>query len=356
MGINILITSIGSPGFGPSLVKILRRSIKGIKIYGMDISNESAVMHMVDYPIIAPPYGEKQIRFIYDISKRRKIDIILALNATEELLPLTEWNEEQGIFDKIGTKIVGMPSRVLRKRIFKNLTYEYLKKNHLNYPHYFTPKNLTEFRKAATTLGYPNNKIVVKPINGAGNRGFWILNDKFDLFSVTVGNKADSLSVMTLKQYEDILRTGDKFPEIVLMEYMSGEEYTVYCLADNGKPLYIIPLLRLKPVAGMSLIAQVNLNKVVIEYSKKIICAFDLHANIDLQMKFNRKGKPILYEINPRYSASIILPYAAGVDLAYFGILQVLGKRVPKVHIKDKVKMIRYFNEIFIRNKERFYV
>jgi carbamoylphosphate synthase large subunit len=352
---KILITSIGSLGLGPSLVKNLRKSIKGIEIYGTDITEESAAMHLVDHSIIVPLYGKEEITMLYNICKDEKIDLIISLNADQELLPLTEWNEKEKIFDKINTKIVGMPSAVLKKCVFKNLTYDWLKNNNLNYAQYFTPKNIEEFKRAIFSLGYPKKKVVVKPIVGAGNRGFRILDSKYNLLKSITEEKPDS-STTNLVEYARILEKSYKFPEIVVMEYLEGKEYTVYCLANQGNPIYIIPLTRIKTTAGMSLIAQVDLNEQVIDYAKKIIKAFKLHSNCDLQIKFNENNLPALYEINPRYSASIILPYAAGVDLAYFGVLQALGNDVPKIKVKDRIKMIRYCEEIFINNGKLFRV
>jgi carbamoyl-phosphate synthase large subunit len=323
----------------------------------MDVTSENAAMQMVDHQVIAPPYGPEELEFIYELCKKERIDVLLPLNADNECLPLLEWEEKEGAFSKIGTKLVGVgfPVDSYRKCVFKDETYKFLKANGLNHPEFFTPKSIEEFEKAVEKLGYPEKNVLIKPITGAGNRGLRILDSSFDLFGSVTTQKPDS-STTNLEAYTQVLRMGETFPNILVMEYLPGKEYTVYCLCDKGEPLYIIPLERVKTTAGMSLVAEVDLNAEVIAYCKQIIQALKLHGNVDLQMKYSEEGKPVLYEVNPRYSASIILSYAAGVNLAYFGILQALGQEIPKVDVKDKVRMIRYADEVFVDGSEVFRV
>lgn len=352
---KIFITSIGSFGFGPSLVKLLRKTVPDIEIYGMDISMNSAAIYMVDHSVIGPKYGPKAIQFIVDKCREEKIDLVLPLSADNEMLPLLKLEEDTKVFSKMGTKIIGQGVSIdtYENCVYKDRTYAFLKDKAITYPKYFTPKNIYEFENAVRDLGYPKKKVLIKPITGAGNRGLRILDSTFDIFDSVVNQKPDS-SVTDLDIYLDILKRGKEFPDILIMEYLPGREFTVYCLCEHGKPLYIIPLERKVTTAGMSLIAQVDMNPTVIEYCKQIIKEMNLHGVVDLQMKFNEEGKPSLYEINPRYSASIIVSYAAGVNLALFGILQTLGKEIPRVDVKDGLKMIRYADEIFIDEKEVF--
>ena len=67
-------------------------------------------------------------------------------------------------------------------------------------------------------------------------------------------------------------------------------------------------------------------------------------------------GQPLVYEVNPRISGSIVANDAAGVKLLYFGILLALGQPIPKrkeLRVMQ-TRMVRYWTETFIHQDEWF--
>ena len=346
---KILITSIGSFGSGPSLIKVLRRAMAGIEIVGADITDRSAAMHMVDHPVIVPPYGEEEIRFLHAFCREQGVEILLPMDAHHELARILEWEYREAAFSEIGTTVVGtgLPLDALKRCIYKDRTYELLRQRGLRAPAFHRPRDSEGVRAAARELGYPDRRVLVKPVVSAGNRGMRILDAGHDRFASMMQEKPGS-AVMDLPAYLAILGSGPSFPDVLVMEYLPGKDYSVYCLCDRGEPLYVIPQERIHPAPGMSVIARVDLNPAVVSYATDVVRAFGLHGNVNLQMKCRAGGEPVIYEINPRYAGTIVLSCAAGANLAYFGILQATGKQVPRVTVRDRITMIRYADEIFI--------
>jgi len=65
-------------------------------------------------------------------------------------------------------------------------------------------------------------------------------------------------------------------------------------------------------------------------------------------MKLNKDQKPMIYDINPRGGTSLALCAAAGVNIAYYAVKMAVGEEIPRKEIKDKVKMIRFYDEFYL--------
>jgi carbamoyl-phosphate synthase large subunit len=74
---------------------------------------------------------------------------------------------------------------------------------------------------------------------------------------------------------------------------------------------------------------------------------FDFSFMQNYEMKLNERGQPLIYDINPRGGASVALCAAAGVNIPYYAVKMAIGETVPRVDIKDRVKMIRFYDEYY---------
>ena len=80
---------------------------------------------------------------------------------------------------------------------------------------------------------------------------------------------------------------------------------------------------------------------------KEITRHFNLNWNVNIQMKINELGEPIVYEINPRIAGTIIMTKYAGANLIEHGVLKTLGIDSILNKPKDRVKMFRYLKAVF---------
>ena len=138
------------------------------------------------------------------------------------------------------------------------------------------------------------------------------------------------------------------FPPMLVMEWLPGKEFSVYCLCEKGECHYIVPNLREE-------LSLMNTHKAIIEknpgiehIAQKICRLFKFDYNINIQLKYSQDHLPKLVEINPRLAGTITLPIAAGVDLVYWGILMALNLPFPKnMPIKYGTRIHRYWGEIY---------
>ena len=103
------------------------------------------------------------------------------------------------------------------------------------------------------------------------------------------------------------------FPELLVSEYLPGEEYSVDCLARNGEAIIVVPRARKKMINGISVEGEFVEEENIIGYCKQIIHELQLHGNIGIQVKRSVAGKFLILEINPRVQGTI----SAGLGCRY---------------------------------------
>jgi biotin carboxylase len=200
---------------------------------------------------------------------------------------------------------------------------------------------------AAYELGYPNKDIVYKPAVSKGGRGARIITSKdlsLEYFSIVVSEPK-----MSLECFIEMLSPlrGKEFRPLLAMKYLPGKPYLVDVLSKNGEILYAIPKIRLSGSASNTINGQVDLNPDTIELAALACKAFNFNYMQNYEMKLNSQGQPIIYDINPRGRASVELCVAAGTNIVYYAFKMAMGEKIPKMDIKDKLKMMRFYDEYY---------
>ena len=348
---TVLITGAGAPG-APGIIKSLRLvKERKIRIIGVDMSPNSIGFSMIDKSYLIPPAIDKEfIPSILRICEEEKAEVVMPL-VTKELIPLAE-NIER--FEKIGVRVSISPPQGLRIANNKCLLMSHCSRNNISVPKFIPANSYPEFENAVFKLGYPKVNVCFKPPVSNGLRGFRILTREIDRLDLLINQKPMN-TVTTLEDIEPVLRNAKVFPELIVMEYLPGKEYSVDILADNGKTITAIPRLREKLKMGISFVGVTVENEAIIEASKKIVATLKLNGNIGLQFKEDEEGIPKLIESNPRIQGTIVLCTAAGVNLVYLALKLALREKVMPPEVKWGVKMIRYWDEVYYDERGQTY-
>lgn len=341
--ITVLITGAGAPG-APGIIKSLRLvKERKIRIIGTDMKKDAVGFSMVDKAFGVPSAEKKEfLGNILQIAKKEKVDVILPLN-TVELLSWANIREElveQGIM-----VLVSRPEGI---QIANNkyLLFKHCQEHGIPTPECLYVRNYRQFEEAVFQLGYPKKNVCFKPPVAHGQRGFRILTkflSRFDLLMVEKPNN----TLTTLEDVRPILKSAKPFPELLVMEYLPGEEYSVDVLVDNGKVIAVIPRLREELKMGISFIGTTVHDKEIIKYSRKIAQTLALHGNIGFQFKRDDRGVPKVIESNPRAQGTIVLCTAAGANLVYLAVQLALGEKIEKPKVKWGTKMVRFWDEMY---------
>ena len=226
--IRVLLTAAGGLGVTGVIDALLSNGERNIDIISTDIRESTLVGQLTKYRKVPPGNAEGYIESILNLIKDEAIDVIIPL-ATNELLP---FSYNRNLFENIGVKVCISSPTAIENALDKGKCYQILKERNLHPPDFFLVKNIEEFKAAVASLGYPENPVCFKPSRHmhGGGRGFRILNANTKPEDILFQKRPESPYI----SYDEAIRIMERmkdFPELLVMEYLPGEEYSVYaCL------------------------------------------------------------------------------------------------------------------------------
>ncbi len=341
-GINILMTGGGAPG-AAGILKCLRQE-KSFHITVAD-ANPNAIGKYMNKDFEAIPFASDPSfpEAVLSLSKKKNIHAILPL-VTKELIPLSQHSKE---FELAGTKLLLSSTASLEIANNKSRLYEFLQWRDIAVPDFRIVKTIDQFNCTIEVLGYPQKTLCFKPSVSNGSRGFRIISEQMNELDLLFNHKPASIYI-SLDEAKRILSSG-VLPELLISEYLPGEEYSVDCLANHGESVLIVPRLRKRMINGISVEGEFLKEDTIIEYCRQIIQELQLHSNIGIQVKKSTAGKFLILEINPRVQGTIAAALGAGVNLPVLAIKQELELPISpeELIVKWGTKFSRYWQEVF---------
>lgn len=343
--LKVLITGCGSEGAHGVLKSLRANQERTITVIGLDTDPQIATRYLLD-KYFTPPrrYDPAYIPYVLELAARESVDIVYPI-PTEELELFASVNDT---FERQGQRLVVSSSTALSIANNKARLYQYIKEAGLACaPRYRIVSSWVEFVAAVQDFGYPQERVCFKPSKGTGSKGFRILDSKINRLDLLL-HGSPTTTFMRLEELAPILEPADIFPEIVVMEYLPGDEYDIDVLAHEGKTLSVIPRKNERMWYGMSLICTAISYPELINYSHTIVSALGLSYVVNISFKMDRQNAPKLIEINPRIPGSIISATMSGVNMPYLAVKLALGEPVSIPPVRWGTKMIRYWDELFI--------
>lgn len=287
---------------------------------GLDIY--SSVCHSTYFHLIGGSSVDDHGRFVYEdyipdipfantpefipamarIVSERNIDAIYP--AMDLVITILKEHEEE-----LGCKVVASPIQTAQISLSKELTYQKLEGS-VRIPKVYTPTNIPEEE-------FP---VFAKPKIGYGAKGTKILNNEAEVNSFT-------------KDKTDLL----------ILEYLPGEEFTVDCFTDkDGVLLYSGARKRNRVRDGISV------NTFFVDNQKEFrLLAEQINSKIEFrgawfyQVKRNKTGDLCLLEIASRLGGSSLLSRAIGVNFALLSLFDIFDYKVTVFYNNYKVELDR---------------
>jgi len=307
---KILVKGAGGPA-GICIIKDLK---KRHEVIAVDADFLASGLFLVKKRYVVPPAQSSESIFkILEIAKKENVEVIIP-TVEEEMINFAKNSLE---FKKNGITVVVSNPQSIEIATNKSSTYEFFQ------GHDYCPK----------IYDYHNVKFpcVVKPSKSRGSRGFFVCHLQEDLDFAIQGNKKG-------------------FGDSVIMEYLEGTEFSVYGISDlTGNPLVSVANKRIRAV-GESKVAQIIDDEEILQTANEIAKKIKLQGPWNVQIMKTEDG-PKLIEVNPRFSGSLSLVIASGLDLVEISIKVFNNKKIePKeLEYEKDLIMTRYNEEIFVR-------
>ncbi|OIK10537.1 carbamoyl-phosphate synthase large subunit [Bacillus sp. MUM 116] len=301
-------------------------------IYGSHSNPDALYLQNCDFAYREPAVsGEEYIQFCLDFCKEHKIDIFIPRK--ENVLI----SKRLKLFEELGVKVLVCPDAELMEMVDnKAVSYQSILEKAKNgkplisIPDYSIVNSVDSFKNAYEQLKDKGHTVCIKPVIGEGANGFRVIkeqNDSIDqLFYHGTGRRIPY-------QYAcEILGQREMFPDLMVLEYLEGPEYSIDCLATEEKLIAAIP--RLKSSGRV---------RELVEHFELIQMAHDFHQEFKLPYLFNIQVKysgnvPKLLEINPRMSGGMYFSCLSGINMPYLAIKILLGEEIELMKPKFGIR------------------
>jgi carbamoyl-phosphate synthase large subunit len=319
MNARVLVTAAGSI-VAQGIIKSLKLANK-YTIIAADMSPLAAGLYRCDSGMLVPQVSSPSyIESIIQICKDNEVQAVFC-GSDDELLALAEAKEA---IEKTGAKLLTGSPEALAVARDKWRTYEFCMANNLS----CAPSALPEDRDGfAKEFGFP---LVVKPREGYGSLHFYVAKNKQEM------DKAVSA----------IEQAGWR---PILQKYLAGDaEFTTGVTVDKNSR-YAMSCISIRKIIkhGQTYKAFIDDFRNIRKSAEEVALKLGASGPINVQTKLEG-DVPVVFEINPRFSATCPMRAAAGVnepDVVFRNA--VLGEEI-KVDSYERLVCMRYWNEVYV--------
>lgn len=312
---RLLITGIGGD-LGQSMARVARDSFPEFTIIGADLHFEnSASLFCDDLRILPPASDSSYVDALRALVENEKINLVLP--ATEHELRLFA---SLSVSELCDLNLLGFFPEVWAIGGDKQATADWLKAGDLPAP---MTLPLSLFAPDDPTPPSMGGQFILKPRRSSGSRDVMLIKS-FDAISPDIWREAS---------------------EWVLQEWISDDqgEYTIAVSILNQNVQQHVQLRRRLSGDSTGYAEVVNIpaiSELVVAITGRLMfpCAFNLQLRI-------RDGKPMIFEMNPRFSSTVLARHLLGFPDLSDWIAKSLSLPAPKPHdTQPGQKFMRYFS------------
>lgn len=294
MSLNVLMTA-GSRRV--PLLEGFRRALRDLRLAGSvhvtDVNPLSPTMLVADKAHMVPLSDDPgYIDHLLDLCERERIGLVVP--TIDDELPV--FSAARPRFEERGVKVAVSDGFVTTLCNDKFATSAYLRDRGVSAAEAWLPDTVPE------GLAFP---VFVKPRFGRGSVGAFPAADRrqLDFFLSYV-------------------------PGAVIQDYLTGPEFTIDLFCDfDGTPLSAVPRERAVIRAGVIDRGRTVADPALIDLALSCAAVLKFEGPCNIQCRVVN-GKPVIFEINPRFSGGIPLTIAAGADFPRMLVELAIGRKV----------------------------
>ena len=274
---NIMLTGAGGPAM-MGMINILKEW--GYRVIAVDMQRFASGFFLADSAYVIPAGNDpKFLSCIMKICVSEKVDAVISV-VDEELPHLYE-------LESLGIMVIQPELNFVKFCLDKYRCMNDLRSMELNAPQTWMLEEIQNINDI-----YP---LFIKPRFGRGSRGCKKVNSKAEL---------------------DIFLSQTNYTpqQLLAQTFITGTEFTVSVVVwRNGVVQAVVPKEIISKV-GVTKAAVTKYNLEIERLCKLIQEKFAANGPFNVQLILDKEGIPWVFEINPRFSTSITLTNACGLD------------------------------------------
>ncbi|MGF1555120.1 ATP-grasp domain-containing protein [Paucihalobacter sp.] len=291
--LNILVTGCGGD-IGQSLGKILLKSPYTKNLFGIDISDKNAAKFIF-------PNFSVGLR-IANCEYLKKLEAFTDDNSIDIVIPIAEpelrFFSENSVLDSIGNaKMITASSKALEVGFDKYKTAQFLEAEGFPFPRTYLAKDIT------TIQSFP---VILKSRTGSGSKNIYKIDtmDEFQFY------------------------TRNNIEDYVVQEFITDKNGEFTCgLFRSSKGEIRSQIFKRELISGYSGYGEVIENKTITSLLEKLAVRLDLVGSINVQLRIS-ENSPKIFEINPRFSSTVLFRHLFGFEDLIWSIEDRLGLKL----------------------------
>jgi carbamoyl-phosphate synthase large subunit len=312
---RIMVTAAGTVT-AQSLIKALREDGRAGFIAAGDMNPINATRAFVEEFVLLPAASDPDFAGrCLDAVRRLEIDLLVPLIVESEFLPLDAARER---FESLGCRLVLPPREIILRTGDKLEFANFLREIGVPGP------ATSAYARNVSAERFP---VYLKPRWGSGSIG--------------------TVRVESVAALHEAARGRS---DLIVQEAVEGSEFTVDCFAAApGRVAAAVPRERIAIKAGVSVKGRTYHHPLIEQIVRGVVERSGLRGPANVQGMLQSGGAFSIIEMNPRFSGTLALTTAAGINFASLLIDMVEGRTLPDLlgsHQGDLV-MMRYWSEIF---------
>ena len=287
---NIIVTGCGGD-IGISIGRILKISNVSNRVIGCDINEEHGGSVFFDiFEIVERVDSKFYIERLLNVCKKYSVDLIIPTSEPELRFFLNE--DILGSLD--GTPVLGVNKKALTVGFDKLLTSDFLKSSGLPYP-------WTTLVSEGMPKAFP---CIIKKRYGSGSKEIMVVDEEVvDYYST-------------------------KRPDDLWQEYLSPDDQEYTCGLYRSKAGEIRTIILKRRLDGsLTVYGEVRENMEIEVMLNRLAELLDLQGSINPQLRLTERG-PVMFEINPRFSSTVMFRHLLGFKDLLWSINEIAGKAI----------------------------
>lgn len=299
----VLVTGIGGD-ISQGVASILRECRKDLCLVGVDVHSQHGGHLFVDfYETIPNALDSDYLPSLKLLIDKYQVDIFVPMTEPELgiLLPLLHT-------DFPGIKWITAGSEVVAAGLDKLSTIKSLEQLGLPVP-------WTVSVSDGKPLGYP---CILKNRYGSGSR-----------------------AVFTLQNKEDAAYFSKRYPDAIFQEMLEPPDREITCAVyrrTNGIVYSLLMMRRL--TGGFTGWAKIIDNEDIRIMCERIAIGLNLRGAMNIQLRLTEQG-PRVFEINPRFSSTVLMRHRLGFKDLLWAIEEAEGKEISYSPVPENKIMVR---------------
>jgi carbamoyl-phosphate synthase large subunit len=311
-----ILISAGGTVTAQSVIKALREDGRATFVAVLDLDERNATKFFVDDFVRVPAAGEPGfVEACLEAVRRLRIDVFVPIIVEREFLPLADARTS---FEQLGCTIT-VPAREIVLNAGDKLAFaEFLARLGIE-----TPKTVA-YDVALSKIAFP---AYLKPRRGSG-----------------------SVGTQRVESAETMHEAARGRQDLIVQEAVAGTEFTVDCFAaEPGRVVAAVPRERIAIKAGVSVKGRTYHHPRIEAIAGEVVEKTGITGPANVQGMLRADGSFSIIEMNPRFSGTLALTTASGINFASLLLDRIEGKPISDLRGRHRagITMLRYWSEAF---------